>query len=260
MTNSNFPNPLGWVPPTIDDIAGNHKFVEHCRTVLSGWDGGKIGSILLIGPPGTGKSVGQICFFRQLLGDPSLGYGDDNHLFEFLVNDRKQYAFTRIDGDTIDKDRLIEVVESAKHSSAKHVFMLIDEAGELFQRGHHSLLRTLLTHQGVTVWANAQDFGRKGEVGSEAAARAKEAFIRRFDTDFETQLPSIPELVRHLHRRATEMGIGIDAAETLTHLATSVGCVPAHAVRCFGRAISRPRPWKLTRELVEGYLSSRLFD
>lgn len=249
-----------WVPPTLDDIVGNYQFVNHCKAVLAGWKGERISSLLLVGPPGTGKSTGQISFFRQLLKDPTLGYGEDAGLLSWMTISDRRYAFMRIDGDDISRPCLQGLTQTAKWSSADHVFVLIDEAGVLYDRGLHEDIRTLLTHPDVSVWANAQDFGRKGEKPTDQAKRERQAFLRRFDVDFETQLPKLADLVKHLAARARELGIGFDNPKTFLALAEVAGKVPAFAVRCFERVTARPKPWVLTAEIVAEYAASRLHD
>src|SRR5262249_25438524 len=85
-----------WIQGSVDDICGNYEIVKEFKARMELLKPEDEANIALIGDPGTGKTASVLCYLRQRLKDPKLGYTDQAGLFAELAG--KPYSFIRING------------------------------------------------------------------------------------------------------------------------------------------------------------------
>lgn len=64
----NFEKPLveKYRPVTLDDVVGNVYAIDQLKSIVKF---GNMPNLILVGPPGTGKTSSVMCMARQMLGD-----------------------------------------------------------------------------------------------------------------------------------------------------------------------------------------------
>lgn len=241
-----------YVPP-LNEMIGNYELRDFLQDALQQLSPGDDANLLVIGPPGMGKTVTVISYLRQRLGNPDLGYEDDADFFTMLAG--KQHGFMRINGSVIDAAELRVTVKYAMNNFCVHTHVVLDEGGELFFQGLEEVLRPMLDHPTVTTYATAQNFHqrkRRSDTEKEHEDRFK-AFLRRFPIRIHTQAPVAEEMNGLIKARLQRWGMTADSEKTIELLVrksySSDGYVPGYALSCLIKAIARLKK-VLTYEFV----------
>lgn len=66
--DDNFEKPLveKYRPVTLDDVVGNIYAIDQLKSIVKF---GNMPNLILVGPPGTGKTSSVMCMARQMLGE-----------------------------------------------------------------------------------------------------------------------------------------------------------------------------------------------
>lgn len=260
--------------PRLEDFcgvgAGRDFFIS-----LRGQPPESLGNVLVIAPPGYGKTRLVEAHLREVFRNPHLHNGDLEQAAELdhLLKDKgirversahdtrfwqtrtgRIFAYVRIDGAS-DPPKLVErkVFDTLYNESASHTFVFLDEAGELYFRGLEECLRPVLTADNITTYGTAQNFhSKKRRTDSVEEDRDRlRAFLRRFPKVIELQKPADDDHLRFLARRSHEWCIKVDDPSTLRLLAGKSNGVVGQSLRLLIQAIDEPGRM-LTRDMVLG--------
>ncbi len=246
-----------WIPSTIEDIVGNYGVLRFMGPWTTHPDPTGIPNVLVLGTPGTAKTASSIWFLRTILKDPTIGFSDDFGLLTEFAG--KVFGFARINGRKCDErslNRKLDQILACDH----HVFVLMDELGELYAAGLDEAIRPVLDSPHVSTVATAQNLHgrRRSDTPEEDEARRK-ALLRRFRKRVYTELPTESELVAFLERRMDDWGIAHPDSCAAAALARKAGLVPGLALNCLVDLLSEADP-VLTAEAVAGYQVDPLLE
>jgi hypothetical protein len=231
------------------------------------------GNVMVIAPPGYGKTKLVEAHLREVLSNPLLHNGDIEQAKEldhlliakgikversahdlrfWQTQPGRIYAYVRIEGAS-DAPKLVErkVFDVLYQDGASHTFVFVDEAGELYVRGLEECLRPILTADNITTYGTAQNFhSRKRRTDTVEEDRDRlGAYLRRFPKLIELHKPADEHHLRFLARRCHEWNIRVDHPSTLRLLVTKADGVVGQSLRLLIQAIDAPGRM-LTKEMV----------
>ena len=239
-----------WIP-LFDQIVGNVRLRQHLEERVSSGPLNSEPNLVVIGPPGSGKSATQLCHVQRRMGNTGVGWEDENcGLFQA---DGNQYGFVRIDGATVSEARLRSLVSTAMHGLYFHNIVFLDEVGELYFRRLDEIVRPMLDHPNVTTFATAQNFHSKRRTDTDAESDDRQrALLRRFRFRISTDLPTEGELYAFLIRRMSEWGVSCPDPNAIRLLVRKSDCNVGFALGAIVQAIASPARM-LTFQLVSEY-------
>jgi hypothetical protein len=235
--------------PDLDEAVGISDYIVELRQRRARLRPEEESNLLVVGETGTGKTRLILGYLRERLNDPRLGRRNS----DWSLNTNRVFLFIRINGGTIGRSHLENEIEIATHANdAQHVFVLLDEADQAFERGLDKPLRHLLDHPSVTTYATAESF--EGFRRQEAETRRDDrlrAFLRRFPVRRRTANPEPEELYTFLVARISAWGLRADSDQTIRLLVRKSGCVVGYALGALIEAIEQERT--LSFDLVSRY-------
>lgn len=260
-----------YIPP-LAKFPGNYRL----KKKLLGWLDCPIEddpNLLVEGEPGTGKTSIIIAYLREQFPNPSFYREEfseeikrvrESGKYKVSLEDIREwqggkYLFQQINGAT-DSDlqlrRKLDVltysaIDAFEGRDVTHKVCFIDEIGEVFFRGLDETLRPILTEQGVTSYATAQNFHskRKSDSFKEEDQRLT-ALLRRFSHRERTELPTDSDHLTFLAFLMGEWSLKLDSPRTIQLLVEKSEGIVGLSKRVLARAIDEPDR-RLTYKFVE---------
>lgn len=241
-----------WIPPTLEDVAGNPHLKEYCRSLIL--NNGRASNALILGEPGTGKTstiktaVGILycenrppdstkpchhCETCQTL----LCHHEESALFAWFKS--RESSYFPLDCANITEAKLEEALTTA-WGEYWSLFYL-DEFYRLARRRMDERLLIPMRALPATWIAT-----------SAKLENIEPMVLDRFAEKLHTNPPALDELVEFLARRCWNWMIRVDHASTLIQLARRCNAIVVKAFDLLSKAAMKQNR-TLTRQMVDDH-------